>query len=237
MLAAIVAFAAAFAAGYYLGQRSAGESGTEVAERVEAPVVAPVPRSEIASDGELAAERIGQLEAELATANTRHEVDRAALEMVRQDLAGQREQIADLDEGLRFYRSLMVPGEIAQGFSLRGIELVAREVSGVYGYRLVAQQEARKHEAMRGEVQITILGSHEGQPFSYPLAELVQDMKSNSIPLRFLYFQAIEGELVIPDGFEPQTVEVVAELSSPRKMEVRESYPWQLQEKFTHVGK
>ncbi|MFV0476875.1 MAG: DUF6776 family protein [Parahaliea sp.] len=173
----------------------------------------------------------------LLEAQARHEVDRAALELVRQDLARQREEITDLDEGMRFYRGLMAPGEIAQGFSLQGLELVRRETGNIYAYRLVVQQEARKHEPMRGELFVTVQGVQNGQVVSYPLPQLARDIEGEAITLRFLYFQVIEGELQLMDGFEPQSVEVVAELSSPRKMEVREQYPWHLQEKFTHVGK
>lgn len=213
--------------GIYLGQRAA-YSGMGMD---------PVRYRELERALPEARQRVAELERELGSAATRHEVDRASLEMVRQDLARQREQIADLDEGLRFYRSLMAPGEIAQGVSLRGLELMAREAPGRYAYRLVAQQEARKHEVVRGALQLKVLGLADGQPVSYPLSELAQDVESGDIPLRFRYFQAIEGELELPAGFEPQSVEVVAAVSSPRRLEVRQSYPWQLQEKFTHVGK
>lgn len=178
-----------------------------------------------------------ELSHQLGVLAARHDVDRAALELVRQELAGQREQIAGLEEGIRFYRSLMAPGEIAQGFSLRKIELVAREEPGRYGFRIVAQQEARKHTPLQGELYAEVSGQQAGEPRSYPLAELSADLESTILPLRFRYFQSIEGDLVLPEGFEPQAVSVVATLSVPDKAEAREQYPWQVQEKFTHVGK
>lgn len=227
VLAATLMAALLLGLGIYLGQRAAYSGmGIDPERYRELERALPAARAQVA-------DRERQLEA----ARTRHEVDRAALEMVRRDLARQRQQIADLDEGLRFYRSLMAPGEIAQGFSLRGFELMSRDQSGHYAYRLVAQQEARKHRTVRGDLQIEVLGLREGQPVSYPLSELARDMESNDIPLRFRYFQAVEGEMEIPEGFEPQAVEVVATVSSPRKLEIREQYPWQLQEKFTHAGK
>jgi hypothetical protein len=166
----------------------------------------------------------------------RHDVDRTALELVRQELAAQREQIAGLEEGIRFYRSLMAPGEIAQGFSLRKIELVAREEPGRFGFRVVVQQEARKHASVRGELYAEVSGQQAGEPRSYPLGALSADLEGTVILLRFRYFQSIEGDLLLPEGFEPQTVSVVATLSVPETAEVREQYPWQVQQKFTQVG-
>ena len=60
---------------------------------------------------------------ELAIQRTRHDVDRQALELVRKELAGQKEDMAGLEEGLAFYRSLISPGEIEPGLSLRGLQL------------------------------------------------------------------------------------------------------------------
>jgi hypothetical protein len=167
----------------------------------------------------------------------RHEVDRAALEMVRQELAEQKEQIAGLEEGVRFYRSLMTPGEIAQGFSLRAVELVPRDEPGRYGFRIVAQQEARKHSTLQGELYAELIGDQAGESRSIPLFELSPDVEHRVLPLRFRYFQSIEGDLVLPEGFAPQAISVVATVTAPRRAEVREHYPWQVQERFTHVGK
>ncbi|GAB3281799.1 DUF6776 family protein [Parahaliea aestuarii] len=180
---------------------------------------------------------IRALQEQVAAARTRHEVDRSALELVRKDLARQQEQIADLDEGLRFYRSLMAPGEIAQGFSLRGVELTALEAPGHYAFRIIAQQEARKHDTLRGALSVTVLGLEQGQPLSYPLSVLSDDVDEEGIGLRFRYFQVVEGELVLPEGFQPQSLDVQATISQPRKLDLRESHPWQVQERFTHVAK
>jgi hypothetical protein len=186
---------------------------------------------------EVARAEQAQLSHQLGVMTARHEVDRAALELVRQELAVQKEQIAGMEEGIRFYRSLMAPGEIAQGFSLRRIELVARDEPGRYGFRIVAQQEARQHTPLQGELYAELSGQQAGEPRIYPLAELSQDLEATILPLRFRYFQSIEGDLVLPEGFEPQAISVVATISAPDKTEAREQYPWQVQEKFTHVGK
>ena len=65
--------------------------------------------------------RLQDLQAELDVVQTRHAVDREALQLVRGEIAEQKEQIASLEEGLRFYRGLMSPEDIAQGLTLRSI--------------------------------------------------------------------------------------------------------------------
>ncbi len=177
------------------------------------------------------------LQAELDVVQTRHAVDREALQLVRGEIADQKEQIASLEEGLRFYRGLMSPEDIAQGLSLRTPEIVARDPGGTYAFRIVALQGARKHELLKGELRAEVFGQLDGETQSHPLAALSGDIEEGAITLRFRYFQAIEGELALPQGFEPHGISIVASSSSPRKAEVRERYAWQVQERFTHVGK
>jgi hypothetical protein len=181
--------------------------------------------------------RADQLAQELEVERTRREVDRRSLELVREDIAAHKEEIAALEEGLRFYRSLMAPGEIAQGLSLRDIELVARSEPGHYAFRIVAQQEALRHQLLKGELRAEVFGTREGESTTYLLAELSDDLDGDTVPLRFRYFQAIEGEMTLPDGFQPEGISVVARSSTPREAEVTARYQWQLKERFTNVGR
>ena len=70
--------------------------------------------------------RLIELERELEVSRTRREVDRAALEMVRKEIAAEQEQTLALEESLRFYQGLMAPEDIARGLVLRPIELAQR---------------------------------------------------------------------------------------------------------------
>lgn len=178
-----------------------------------------------------------ELEAELTMLRTRYEVERAALEMVRSEIASQKLQIAELEEGIQFYRSLMAPGEVDRGLSLGAAELVPVNGDRRFAFRLVAQQEALQHSTLEGELYAEVLGTLDGEQKSYPLSELSEDIESSVVRLRFKYFQSIEGELELPAGFEPGTLTVIASATKPREMEASAQYPWQPQERFTHVGR
>ncbi len=214
-------------AGFYLGQRAAYSGmglDLEAYHAAEAELVE-------------ARASTARVEAELDVQLARHEMDQQALELVRRDIAAQKEQLAALEEGLRFYKSLMAPGEIAQGLSIRPLELVALDVPGRFAFRIVVQQEARKHNLLKGELSAAVNGLLADQEVSYPLAELSADLEAGKLPLRFRYFQSFEGELVLPDGFEPRSVSLEAKVTSPRKAEARVELPWKVRETFTHVGK
>ena len=221
VLVALLALAAVLVLGYFLGQRASfSDAGREAG----------------ATPGN-AVHDLQALQEEFEVQRVQHELDSAALGMVRQEIAAQKEQIANLEEGLRFYKGLMAPEEIAQGLSLRKIELVATEASNRFVFRLVAQQEALKHTTLKGSLSVEVFGLQGEEEVAYPLSELSKDIEDNSITLRFRYFQSIEGQLELPAEFTPQGFRVVARASSPRKVELREQFPWEVQERFTYVGK
>ena len=190
-------------------------------------------RSEVAR----LAEQLESAAGELEVLRTRSQVDRRALEMLRRDLAAKREEAAGLEEELRFYRSLMAPGEVAGGLSIREPELVAADSPGVYALRIVVQQEARRHELVRGELEIEITGSLDGERVSYPLREMVEEPAENPLALGFRYFQAIEARLRLPDGLEPSAITVQARFTKPDAVQFRRRFDWRVQERFTHAGK
>jgi hypothetical protein len=220
-------FALALAGGFRLGQHVA-YSG-----------MGAKPKSYRAMQKELVSVRnaLQSKLAELEIQRTRHEVDRQALEMVRKEMAGQSELIAGLEEGLGFYRSLISPEAVAPGLSLRKIEILAAQEPGHYLYRIVVQQEARKYEQLKGTLDAVVTGVAGGQPVEYNFAALSEGSGESGAALDFRYFQSIEGRIVLPAGFVPSGVTVEAHTVSPHQFQIREEFPWQIEERFTHVGK
>jgi len=217
-----------------LGLPGAAYLGWHVASvRLQAdPRSAEQLQAEVARLGEQLESAAGELE----VLRTRSQVDRRALELLRRDLAAKREEAAGLEEELRFYRSLMAPGEVAGGLSIREPELVASDAPGVYALRIVVQQEARRHELVRGELEIEITGSRDGERVSYSLPDIVEQPGESPLVLGFRYFQAIEARLRLPDGLEPSAIMVRARFTKPDSLQFRRRFDWRVQERFTHAG-
>ncbi|MEP5766165.1 MAG: DUF6776 family protein [Halieaceae bacterium] len=167
---------------------------------------------------------------------TRSEIDEAALELVRQQLAIQQETITELEKGVRFYKSLMAPDEIAEGLSVRSIDIKPNPDSSKYQFRILVQQSARKHALLTGTLKVSVYGQQDGAEKSYNLSDLSEQVPSDDIRLRFKYFQAIDGELELPAGFSPQLVKASARSVKPRRASFEKEFTWSVQEKISHVG-
>jgi hypothetical protein len=215
-----------FAAGGYMGRVYT------MSQIVSDPQSAHVLRGELLQLRDELRDTRGRLE----MIQTRREVDTEALGMLRRELAAHKEHATELEEALRFYRNLMAPAEAPAGLNFRPPELVATDIPGSYVFRIVVQQEALKHELVKGTLAVEVLGSLAGIEVSYPLAEL-SDVSEEVLELQFRYFQSIEGELTLPGGLQPSAISLAAKAEKPRQEELRQLFPWKLQEKFTHVGK
>ena len=159
---------------------------------------------------------------------TRQEIDAAALELVRQELATQQETIAELEKGVHFYRSLMAPEDQADGLSVRSVDILPSR-GGRYPFRILVQQSARKHDLLTGTLKITVNGQQDGESISYNLSDLSDQVPNPDIRLRFKYFQAIDGELELPAGFVPRTVSASARSVKPRRSVVNKEFSWAVQ--------
>ena len=167
---------------------------------------------------------------------TRRDIDAAALEMVRLDLASQQQTIAELARGIKFYKSLMAPGELQEGLSIRSIELFPENEPGRYQFRILVQQSTRKHQLLTGSLNAWVVGELDGEMARFDLPSLSEDVPSANIRLRFKYFQAIDGALTLPEGFTPQLVQMSAKSIKPRRSEISKEFPWAVQEKISNVG-
>ncbi len=190
-----------------------------------------------AAEREMLAAQVSTLQQRLVTAEERlaitrlgADVDNQTLDTLRQSLREEQAMVAELREELSFYRSLMAPEEREQGLGIRSWELYPLPVAGRYHFKLVLHQQARHHAQLQGHVTVELAGLLDGDEQVLPLHGLSTDIEQQDIRLRFTYFQNIEGELELPQGFQPLRVNVAAHSSRPRQSRVERSFGWAVQE-------
>jgi hypothetical protein len=214
--------------GLYLGRQLA------IGEFQQGKHAATETRSEVSA----LREALEEARSALQVQRTRHEVDSRALDLVRTEMAAERERMADLEEVLSFYRNMVVSADdMSNGIILRKPEIVPTATAGRFSYRIYVQQKARDYETVQGSLSVEVYGSNSEGEVRYPLGQLSDQFESPRAALEFRYFQVLEGELVLPEGFEPQGFALGARTSKPRKLKASQNFPWDLQERFINVGK
>ncbi len=175
-------------------------------------------------------EIIDGLRQEVANLKLGAQVDRKASEDVRAEVIDLKAQIAALKEDISFYRGLMSPTDNKSGLTIGSLNVISTGVARHYEYKLVVQQLATNHKMLNGYLTFNIFGRQGEQLLTLPLKDVSDKVSYDRIKLRFKYFQTIEGRLVLPEGFEPERIELVAKSNGDKGVAVEKKFGWLVQE-------
>lgn len=165
-----------------------------------------------------------KLKVQVVQLTQRRKIDEAALDEVSALLKEQQQASLELREEIAFYRGIVSPSEVRSGILIQRVELTPLAAAQLFRYQVVLTQVLKNERVARGEVEITLSGVFEGRPHNISLQDLDQQAKK-SLKFRFKYFQMFEGDLQLPDGFSPHSIDVVVK---PRRSNnsINESFPW-----------
>jgi hypothetical protein len=183
-------------------------------------------RQTLLADRSRLQERVAQLGQKLADAEISSQVDSDSVVIVREALLSLEQDLADQRQELTFYKGMMAPSELEKGLTIGEWDVSRQEGTSRYDFRLVMQQLAAVHRLTKGRVSISIEGIKNGGLVKLPISELSPQMDSVSLKLRFKYFQNIEGELELPEGFEPRSVVVDARSSGKKPEQRQKTFDW-----------
>lgn len=161
-------------------------------------------------------ETITTLRQRLTIVERGSQVDRDAAEQVRQTNRELRDQIATLQQEVRLYREVMAPDENGVGLAIDEFS-VASLGGNQYEFLLMMTHAGSDGTWLEGSVGVNIIGQNEeGETVVYPLMDVSPDIDRVDIRLRYRYFQDIRGEIEFPEGFAPQQVRIVAQVTGNR---------------------
>ncbi|SMF02375.1 hypothetical protein SAMN02745866_00193 [Alteromonadaceae bacterium Bs31] len=207
-------------ASYYIGHRE-GMAGQEQALLDVARL-----EKELSSN----ARAMEDLKQQNANLNLGAVVDRQASEGVRQEVISLKDELAKLQEENSFYRNLMAPTGNKRGLTFGAVEIVDTDTPRSYQFKVVMQQLATNHQLLNGTLSFNVIGKLDGLDASFSLNQLSEQVSSDTIRLRFKYFQTVQGQLSLPVGFEPERIELVAKTTGNKPVTAEKRFGWLVEE-------
>jgi hypothetical protein len=163
-----------------------------------------------------------QLRNQLEAAELARSVDRKAYAAVEKAVAEQQTRMRHQQEEIALYQAIISPKSTNAGLRIERCEVLRGEGDRHYRLRLVLVQSSQQDSMVSGEIKIELAGSRELTPTR---VAVVPDISGqDSLAFSFRYFQSLEKDLELPQGFRPTTIDV--EVNAPRQPAVRESFPW-----------
>lgn len=160
------------------------------------------------------------------------EIDRLAAEEVRKELLGYRNELAELQSSVDFYRGLMAPDELEKGLGLHGFHVSFDKRSRSYQYKALVTQAGGKNKLFKGRLSIRLMVESNDASAE----EAIQVLALSDLPgftgelpakLRFRFFQTIEGAFKLPDNLTPVSMVVELESTAKAAKKINKTFNWQ----------
>jgi len=166
-----------------------------------------------------------KLREEVASLQQTAAIDKKAYNEVDGSLKGMQKEVLELKEQVAFYRGIVSPTQAAAGLNITSFKLNKLGDDAGYHFKLVLTQVKQNNRVIRGKASILIDGLHNGVPQQLDVADLTGKAKPD-LSLRFKYFQTIEGDMVLPEGFVPSSILVDLKASDNDQNPIKRTFNW-----------
>lgn len=214
LLGVAVSIAAGFGYGYYTSLQQ-----EQVARQERGYLLQELARAESDNDA------VGR---QLAMLDRSNRMDQGTTAELQATLSELRQRLHELERENAQYRQVV--GERAEdtGLAIEQFDIATSAGPRQYRYRLVLrQQDADGDTYLQGHANIDLVGRMAGSQKTLSLRDLSADEEQLDIRLRFRYFQNIEGELVLPEDFQPQLVRITAVATEPVAKHISQDFGWE----------
>lgn len=164
----------------------------------------------------------------VALLETNNKVDAEAYRRVESQLGQLQEKILEQQEELGFYEGIVGPSQQA-GLRVQDFELAPGVDSSAYRVHLVLAQALRNDRRVSGYVELTVQGVADGEMRTLSLRDLASEgHKNGRLAFSFRYFQNLQANLVLPDGFEPSLIIVKLTPKGKNEEILEKTYEWSI---------
>ena len=181
--------------------------------------------AEGASGAQLAAgqTRIEALEQQVATLTRSDQISREANRDLQGTLAERDEEISALRADVAFYERFVGSTAQRRGLSVHELRLTPQN-GEAWHYTATLTQNLNRGAVSSGRLTLSIEGSRDGKLQRLDWAALRQEPEAAGVEYSFKYFQQLEGEIMLPAGFQPLRISVRLAPSSGAPVE--QTLPW-----------
>ena len=167
--------------------------------------------------------RIDDLEQRVATLTRSDQISRDANRDLQGTLAERDEEISALRADVAFYERFV--GSTAQRRGLTVHELALRpQADQAWHYTATLTQNLNRGAVSSGRLTLAIEGTQDGKLRRLAWPDLRQQPGAPGVEYSFKYFQQVEGDIMLPPGFQPLRISV--RLAPAGGAAVEQTLPW-----------
>lgn len=140
------------------------------------------------------------------------QVAHAASADLQREISERQGEIASLRADLAFYSGLTGTAAKREGLAVHELHIERSTADArMLNFTITLTQNLKPGAITTGRVQLSVSGLRANKLVTLDFSELAPNQDTNGLPFSFKYFQQIKGNLLLPDGFDPQSVHVDAD--------------------------
>lgn len=173
-------------------------------------------------------EQIVALKQEVALQETHRDIDREAYQVVEAKFSELERKIQEQSDAIAFYRGIVSPKDGSRGLRVQDLRLSRGNEERHYNLQVVLVQVMQHDRTVKGVVDFSVDGVQDGEATSYPLSQLLPEDGDSNWAFAFRYFQDFDRELILPDGFIPEKINIEVISTTKSISSVKQSFDWQV---------
>lgn len=167
--------------------------------------------------------QVETLEQRVATLARSDQISRDANRDLQGALSERDEEIAGLRADVAFYERFVGSTAQRRGLAVHELKLEP-QTDQAWHFTATLTQNVNRGAENSGQLRISVEGTNGGKLQRLEWPQLRQQADAPGVPYSFKYFQRVEGDLVLPPGFQP--VRIVARLVPQRGVATEQSFTW-----------
>jgi hypothetical protein len=176
-----------------------------------------------AADMRAQQQRIDELEQRNATLARSDQISRDANRDLQATLSERDEEIAGLRADVAFYERFVGATAQRRGLAVHELTLQPQDAQA-WHFTATLTQNLNRGAVNAGRLLVSVEGTRDGKLQRLGWSDLRQQPNAPGVAYSFKYFQQVEGDLFLPEGFKP--VRVIARVVPQNGAAVEQSFPW-----------
>ena len=153
-------------------------------------------------------------------------IEREAYQQANRELIRLQQELLAQKEELVFYRGIVSPSDTALGVNLQSFEVRRKSNQNEYSYKLILTKSGKSTRKVSGSTELLIRGESDGSVSELKLTDLVLEEADKSTKFAFRYFQVFEGDIILPEGFEPFEIKIGIKPTTKKVKAFSETISW-----------
>lgn len=166
-----------------------------------------------------------ELLAQVARYKREAQVEHEAGRVLQLELINMRREGDELRNEVALLRSLISTKR--GSLYVKRFEINPTETDSRYQYQLIVAQALDNVGTTKGKLSISILGKLDGKDKRIDLKQFSEDAAA-SIALSFKHYQEVNGIIVLPEGFVPESVEMEIQPKNTKLSKMNKQFAWQV---------